>query len=374
MQYIQSDSALTAMVRALQAEPLLAVDTEAAGYHRYADSICLVQLSTYTHTWVIDALAVDIGALGPILADATHEIVLHDADFDLRLLGRDHDMGVGRLFDTKLAAQFLGEPAIGLAGLVEKHLDVRLDKKYQRADWARRPLPTELLDYAADDTRYLPALRERLHAELVARGRLHWAEEEFALRARAEFDPKPDGTAYLRLKNIRDLGPRQLAALRELYAWRDRLAESRDVAPFRVLSNEQLVSIARRLPRSIEELRAGDIDAAAARNARDLFDAVQRALELPDDQLPSRRKGPRRPRPEPIIEARFDRLKAARDLVAKALGIDRGFLMPRQQLEDLARVGPASLAELVELPDMRQWQIEALGETLLNALREPAAT
>lgn len=369
MRYIQNDSELASTLHSLETEPILAVDTEAAGYHRYADRICLVQLSTYDRTFVVDALSVDITAFGPVFGDADHEVVLHDADYDLRLFARDHDIGVTKLFDTKLAAQFLGEPSIGLASLVEKYLGVRLDKKFQRADWAQRPLPDELLEYAADDTRYLPELRDRLRTALLEKSRLHWAMEEFDLRAKMEFEIRPDETAYLRIKNTRDLGPRQLAALRELYQWRDRVAEQRDLAPFRVLSNTQIVGLARRMPRSLEELRAGDIDAAASRHARDLFDAVQRARALPDSELPSRRRGPRRPPPDPAFDARVERLKAVRDATAKELELDRGFLMPRQQLEDIARARPASPGELVDVDGMRRWQVEAIGEPLIAALR-----
>lgn len=369
MRYIETDKDLAATIRTLESESSLAVDTEAAGYHRYADTICVVQLSTHDLTFVVDALAVDIHALAPVFEDPEREILLHDADYDLRLLSRDHGIGVSKLFDTKLAAQLLGEPSIGLASLVEKHVGVKLDKKYQRADWAQRPLPAELIEYAADDTRYLPSLRDRLHDALAATGRLRWAQEEFALRAEAEFDIRPDGTGYLRLKNTRDLNPRQMATLRELYDWRDRLAQERDTAPFRVLSNEQLVSIARHQPRSIEELRSGDTNAATLRHARDLFEAVQRARALPDAELPSRSRGTGRPPPDPEFEARVDLLKTVRDTAATEFGMDRGFLMPRQQLEDIARAEPRSVAELEAVPGIRRWQVEALGEALLAALR-----
>src|SRR5690606_24640794 len=118
-------------------------------------------------TFLIDTLSVsDLSSLAPIFADARHEVILHDADYDLRLLARDHDIRVGGLFDTKLAAQLLGEPAFGLGALVEKYLGTRLDKKHQRADWAQRPLPQEMLSYAAEDTQHLPELRDRLKAEL----------------------------------------------------------------------------------------------------------------------------------------------------------------------------------------------------------------
>ncbi len=371
MDYIEQPGQLQELADSLALEPLLAVDTEAAGYHRYADRVCLLQLSTRRRTFVVDALALDLAPLRSVFADTSHEIVIHDAEYDLRLLARDFTIGIGRLFDTKLAAQFLGEPAIGLAGLVEKHLAVRLDKKHQRADWAQRPLPRELLEYAADDTRYLAELRDRLRTALEELGRLHWAEEEFALRAAADFSPaQADGDGFLRLKNTRDLGPRQLAALREVYGWRDDMARERDLAPFRVVSNEVLAAIARGMPESVRELTELEgINAAGVRHARDLVAAVRRARELPESALPVRRRGPRRPAADPAFESLVERLKTVRDETADRLAMDRGFLMPRQQLEDIARARPRTLAQLRAIPEMRNWQVEVLGDALLEVLR-----
>jgi ribonuclease D len=369
MEYIETRSRLNELSGVLHEAPLLALDTEAAGYHRYLDNVCLVQLSTREQTYVIDALAVDITPLGKVLADPSIEIVLHDADFDLRLLKRDHGIRISRLFDTKLAAQFLGEAALGLAGLAEKHLGVRLDKKHQRADWAKRPLPRDLLEYAADDTRHLPALRDVLQAQLESAGRRAWAEEEFQIRERAPLAVDGD-EAWLRLKNTRDLGTRELGGLRELYAWRDGVARTRDVAPFRVLANETLVAIARRMPENAAALRevAGVSSTLFTRYGPDLLRAIERARNLPAAELPVRRRGPRRPPPDPELDARVERLKQVRDRTADALGLERGFLMPRQQLEDAARLRPANPAQLRDVPDIREWQIEAFGRALLGAL------
>lgn len=370
--YVQRDADLDAVARKVRDEPLLAVDTEAAGYHRYHDRVCLVQLSTRSETYVIDALAVSgLAPLRDLLANPATEIVFHDAEYDLRLLARDYDMHVAGLFDTKVAAQFAGEPAIGLANLVEKHLDIRLDKKFQRADWAHRPLPRDQLEYAAEDTRHLPRLRDRLREALVSLGRLHWAQEEFRLReeerpAPAEADPD----AYMRLKNTRDLGPRQLAALRELHQWRERTAEEKDVAPFRVLGNDALVSVARAMPDSPAALARvpGLPSSIQARRGDVLVESVLRAKSLPTAELPERPRGGRRPAPDAAFDARVERLKKERDRIADALGLDRGFLMPRQQLEQIARAEPANIEELAALPDMRKWQVEAMGAKLLKAL------
>lgn len=373
MEYVRTEAALAALGRTLEAETLIALDTEAAGYHRYHDRVSLVQLSTRSATWIVDPLEVsDLRPLAPALTDERIEVVLHDADYDLRLLARDHAMSVRHLFDTKIAAQFTGEPSIGLAALLEKHLDVRLDKRFQRADWAKRPLTADQLAYAAEDTRHLPELRDRLRQRLDELGRRAWAEEEFALRESARWDADADtGGAFLRIKGTRDLSPLQLAALRELHAWRDAEARDRDVAPFRVLTNDTLVSIARTLPSRPDELAATPTVAASTvgRWGAELLAAVRVARELPESEHPVRPRGPRRPPPDPELDERVERLRKARDAAAAELELERGFLMARQQLEEIARARPRDEAELAALPGVKRWQVEALGARLVRALR-----
>lgn len=372
LEYIRSSDELGRVVTALEETALFAADTEAAGYHRYHDRICLLQISTREQTFLVDTLAIeDLTVLAPLFAGAGREVILHDADYDLRLLHRDHEIRVGGLFDTKVAAQLLGESAFGLGALVEKFLGIRLDKKHQRADWAQRPLPEDMLAYAAEDTRHLPPLRDRLKEELTRLDRLHWAEEEFELREHTRWDePADEDEAYLRIKNTRDLTPRQMAALRELHGWRDEIAERRDVATFRVIGNDVLIAVARELPTQPSELRdlRGVPGSLAERYGDDMVAAVARALELPESELPQRVRGPRRPPPDAELDERVDRLKRARDSAAQLLNLDRGFLMPRHQLETVARERPRDLDALSAIPDLRRWQVEALGEQLISAL------
>jgi len=373
MHYVENEQQTAELARALNGSALLAADTEAAGYHRYHDRICLLQLSTRDSTALVDALTVrDLGPLASYFADPEIEIIFHDADYDLRLLSRDYGVDVRGLFDTKIAAQLLGEPAFGLGNLLEKFLDVKLEKKYQRADWAQRPLPPEMLEYAAEDTRYLPPLRDTLKAALEEKGRLHWADEEFRIEEQVRWSPaENNGDGYLRLKGTRDLRPRQLAALRELYNWREGVAEERDRASFRIMGNEALLGIAREMPRSPDELaRVPELPAPLVeRYGADLLPAVRRAQELPESELPVRPRGPGRPPPDPAFDALMERLKAARDVAADELGLDRGFLMPRAQLEEVARGRPRNLDALRQIPGLRRWQAEALGERLLRVLK-----
>jgi ribonuclease D len=190
-----------------------------------------------------------------MLADPKIEIVFHDADFDLRLLDRDLHFKVVNVFDTRIGAQFVNEPAVGLAALLSKHLGVKLDKKFQRADWSARPLSPEMITYAAMDTRYLPQLRDILRARLSEIERLDWMQEEFQLLERIRWATRGNGKdAYLKLKGARALKGRPLAVLRELYRWRDRTARRVDRAPFRILNNEPLLALAKSPPANLEAL------------------------------------------------------------------------------------------------------------------------
>jgi ribonuclease D len=371
MEYIQSDAELKALGERLHGVALIAADTEAAGYHRYSDRTCLLQLSTRDATFVVDVLAVSsLEPLRDVFGRAETEVVFHDADYDLRLLARDYDLSVTRLFDTKIAAQFIGETSFGLGSLVEKYVGIKLEKKHQRADWAQRPLPQDMLAYAAEDTQHLPALRDRLLEELARRGRLKWAEEEFRIAEQTRWALNVDDDAFLRMKGARDLKPRQLAVLRELHAWRELAAESRDVAVFRILSNEAILEIARRMPESPAGLEGivGITASVIERRGADLLAAVGRGLRLAEADLPSMPRMARRPPPDAAFEARGDKLKAVRDKIADQLMLDRGFLMPRNQIEEVARVNPQDIGQLARIEGFRNWQVEALGAELVAAL------
>ena len=373
MSYISTPEALAEAVAAFRREPLIAADTEAASFHRYRDRIFLVQLSSPSRTAIIDPLAIaDLTPVGELLADARVEKIFHDADYDLRILDRDYGFRARRLFDTRIAAQLAGEPAVGLAALLEKYVGVKLAKEHQKADWSRRPLPPAMLAYAAADTQHLPVLRETLRTRLTELGRLPWAEEEFRRLEELRWTGATDGAdAYLRVKGAKALEPRQLAALRELYRWRESYAADKDQATFRIIGNDALLAVARALPRTPNELgRVATLPGSlAARHGGALLDGVRRALALAEADLPHIERAIRPPR-DPSVEARVERLKTARNRVAKELGLDPGVLCGRSTLEAVARALPLpnDRAGLARIGELRRWQIEALGDALLAAL------
>lgn len=369
---IDTVEGLSRLADFLQGARRIALDLEAAGFHRFSDRLCLVQLSTQEGTHLLDPLALDLrGTLRPLLEDPEIQVVMHGADFDIRLLDRDLDIHLQGLFDTQTAASLLGAQAIGLASLLEEHLGVDLSKKHQRADWAQRPLPKGMLAYAAADTRHLMALADLLRKKLDEKGRLAWAREEFELLEGIRWG-EDDSDPVLRVKGARELTPRAVTALREAMTWRDEIARDRDRAPFRVVGDSVLFSVVVERPSSVEELSGmkGISPPLAEQEGADLLARLQRVDTLPEDALLPypryRSNGPGRPTPEE--EALANRIRDLRTERARALKLDRGVLLSNAQIMEIVRQAPSNQTELNEVPGLRRWQADILGEGILNLL------
>jgi ribonuclease D len=304
-----------------------------------------------------------------LLEDPSVEVVFHDADYDLRLLEQDYAWKIKHIFDTRIAAQLLGYSAFGLAALLERFFGVKLDKKHQRADWSMRPLTADMLDYAAQDTRYLLELKDRMSAELARMGRMSWAREEFALLEGTRWADEDPALSFLKLKGARDLSRRELAVLRELVPWRDGVARQMDRATFRVLGNEQLFDVARTQPQTRDALSKikGMPRGILEQRGGELLDAVRRALAVGEADLPKFPKATRWDR-DPEYDARVSALKTARDEAAKRLALDPGVLCSRDRMEAVARRNPATVDELNEVTELRRWQAGELGEAFVKAL------
>jgi ribonuclease D len=318
----------------------IALDTEGASFHRFLDRIYLLQISTRERSAIIDPLPIGSPAkLGDLLQGKAVEIVFHDADYDLRLLHQDYGWHVTNIFDTRIASQLLGIKSFGLAALLEQYFDVKLDKKHQRADWSMRPLSPDMLEYAAQDTRFLLQLKDQMTGELDRRSRLHWAKEEFARLEGTRWEAEESMEGFLRLKGARDLSRRELAVLREVANWRDTVAAQLDRATFRVMGNEVLFELARTTPRSVSELAAirgmpkGMLDRAGA----DIVAAVGRGSEVPEAELPKFPKGQRWNK-DRDFDDRVARLKSVRDAAAARLELDPGVLCSRER----PRTSPAA--------------------------------
>ncbi|MEZ4806681.1 MAG: HRDC domain-containing protein [Flavobacteriales bacterium] len=368
---ITGSGPLADLSNVLSTASILALDTEASSFHRYKERVCLIQISDRERTWLIDPLAIpDLAPLGELLAVPGMEVVIHDADYDLRILARHHHIRVENVFDTLVAAELLNEPEIGLAALLKKYQGLDIDKKFQKADWSKRPLPQAMLDYAAGDTAYLIGLRDTLKAALIAKQRWSWAEEEFALLTDAPFNlPINEEPLFMRMKGAKHLKPQQLAVLREVHAWREGIAARMDRAPFMVLGNDVLLGLATDPPSDVRSIakRPGVGERILEREGNAIMAAVERGRNVPREEWP-RVPRPKRWDRDDDYEDRLKRLKAVREVLMKEHDLRPGIVGANQLLADIARALPGDREALAALPGMRRYQVEHFGAALLEAL------
>lgn len=343
----------------------LAVDTEADSLHSYFDKVCLIQMSIPDQDLIVDPLAkIDLAPFGETLADRNVTKVLHGADYDLRILHRDFSFTIANLIDTSICAQLLGYEAFGLAALLERHFGLKVDKSHQRADWAMRPLPPDMLEYASMDTHYLIPLAGKLREELEALGRWEWALEEFARLEQIRFTERDEEEEpFRRLKGLGAMDRRSLAIIRALHMWRDGLARAADRPPFKIIGNDAILEIGKAKAATAEALEG--IKAVSQyhrkRYGREIIRIVREALSLDEADLPPKSE-PKHWQRDKDLEARVNKMKTVRDRMAKELKIDVSVLAPRHVLTAIAST------RSLDVPAMRDWQKRVIGDALMNVL------
>ncbi|HEY3066790.1 MAG TPA: HRDC domain-containing protein [Methylomirabilota bacterium] len=356
----------------LRAAREVALDTEGDSLHHYPERLALLQFAERAgETWLVDPLALpDLAPLAPVFADAGVLIIVHAGDNDLVQLKRRYRFSFAGLFDTSIAARFLGVPALGLDVLLTRYVGVELPPSRQKDDWSARPLSPAQEQYAVADVRHLFELKDKLVAELGRAGRLAWVEEECAaLAAQPVQERAPDPDAFAGLKGARELSPRGLAALRGLYELRETLALRADRPPFKILGNETLVRLAGELPSDREALaripgctprvieRWGDAILAAIRTGATLDEAARPRLE---------HRG--RPPLATAVRRRIEALRAWRTEAAPRVGLEAGVVLPNRLIGAVAEAAPRTTSDLLAIDGLRRWRVEVFGDELLRAM------
>ncbi len=372
---IQTRAELEALANDLMREKVVAFDTEADSFYHYYDKICLIQVATRRHIYLIDPIALGgpakLAPLGPLMASPDIRKLFHAAEYDIFVLKRDCGFRFANLFDTMVSAQLLGYPSVGLAALTERHFGISLPKDEQRSDWSVRPLRPRQLNYAAADVAYLIQLSEKLAKELRKAKRYEWAQEEFELLTLRKWPERNfDKLGYLRIKGARSLDSKTLAVLRELYLVRDKRARDADRPPFKVLGNRTLLELAERCPGSADQLAAikGVTDLIIRRFGRDILAAIARGSKKNHGPIP-KLNGTGRRRMDRPTERRLALLKKWRSKRATELELDPGVLCPNSALEAIAWKCPPTPEALAELPETKGWFAGAFGGELIEALR-----
>jgi ribonuclease D len=368
-EWIRTADAVARLAEDLRGCRTLALDSESDSLYHHFDKVCLIQLSSdQGRAVLIDPLvARELQPLAPLMEDPRVTKVLHGADYDVTTLKRDFGFSFGGIFDTMLAARFLGLPEIGLQAVVRRELGIELSKGSQKDDWSRRPLTPTQEAYALADVQHLLEIRARLEDQLRAAGRLVWLEEECA--AVAALEParrRKDKDAYQKVKGARRLTPRALAILRELVWWREVRAESTDIPAFKILGNETLLAMAAAVPRTRDDLARLRLPSRLFDHAHDLLGAIERGSQVPDAELP---RIPREPRPVVSEETkrRVSGLKAWRGLEAEAQKLDPSVILPQRLIDRLAESAPRDMPMLEGIEGLRRWRIEAFGPALIRA-------
>ncbi len=353
---------------------VIGVDTESDSFFHYQERVCLIQVTVLGRDLIIDPLAIeDMSPMEPVLADPGVWKILHGADYDIASMKRDYQFEITPVFDTMIAAQALGYERYSLADLVAHFFDVKLDKKYQRQDWSRRPLKEEHLEYARLDSHYLPELHELLRDEVAAAGRGAQVAEECRLIEQRErpvhaFDPND----FLRIRGSGKLDERGKRVLRALYVMRDGMARDRDRPHFKVIGNDALLRVAARPPRNHAQLERllGKKHHVVRRHAPAVVEACQTGLadqsavprSRPDARPHRRLSGPEETRT-------FEALRDWRNREAKTRGIEAGVLMSNAVLQEIAAARVRRVEDLKSLDPMRDWQRSEFGEAILELVR-----
>jgi len=346
---ISTATALTALSAEIAGFDPIAVDTEADSLHCYFEKLCLIQISFNGQDLLVDPLAgLDLQPLFAVLAG--RQLILHGADYDLRLMRRTGFSEPRAVFDTMIAARLTGHLEFSLAALVKQYFAIELVKGSQKANWAKRPLSPQMEDYARNDTHFLITLAEILEKRLRELGRWEWFEQSCVKAvATARIDKERDMDAAWRITGSSDLRGRAAAILRALWFWRDGEARAADRPAFHILQNEKLIEAAARLDRG-EPVAFPHFSSSRLRRFMTTADA---ALAMPAEDWPRPIRKPRA-RPTPDQERFFARLKSRRDAAATQLQLDPSLIAPKATLESISSDPESAPARL--LP----WQLALL--------------
>jgi ribonuclease D len=368
---IDTKSGVKAVARSFEKEKAIAVDLEADSMYHFKERVCLIQMATKTRSVVVDPLQVkEISSLKPLFANRDIQKIFHGADYDIRSLYRDFKIRVNNLFDTELASRFLGIRETGLEAMLKNFFNIDLNKKYQKKDWSKRPLPREMIDYAARDTIHLIPLFEILKKELNRKRRLSWVTEECKYLSNVRPSTTDNQPLFLKFKGAGRLRPRSLAVLESILQFRKKVAAQKDRPLFKIFGNESVMKIAVAKPATLRRLKG--VKALSKKQlamyGSDLVEAVDHAVKLPENSLPAYPRM-RTPVLSRRVPARVKALKSWRDKKARDLDIDPALICNKAMIGAIAAQKPQDMSGFEAIENMKNWQKRTFGQEILAVLK-----
>lgn len=363
---------LEKMVRSVEKEKVVAVDLEADSMYHYQEKVCLIQIATEKISVVIDPLAIkDLSPLKPFFSNPDIQKIFHGADYDVRSLYRDFKIRINNLFDTELASRFIGIKETGLQAVLKMFFNVNVDKKYQKKDWSKRPLPREMMAYASKDVIYLLRLARMLIHKLKKMNRMTWVLEECEDLSNVRPVLSNEAPLFMKFKGAGRLKSRSLAVLEALLQFRKRVAEKKDRPFFKIIGNESMMKIVTARPVTLRRLK--NTKALSNRQismyGSDLIKVVAKTLKTPESELPvfPSKKPPVLPNGVP---AKIKALKSWRALKASALRIDPGLLCNNALITAIAVKNPGDRKSLETVKEMKNWQKQVFGTEIIRVLKK----
>ncbi len=369
-QFVKTASDLEQIANLFSNEKIIGVDLEADSLHHFKEKVCLVQISSDKQNVVLDPLPLqDLSPLKPVFANSAIKKVFHGADYDIRSLHRDFGIEINNLFDTQLACMFLGIRATGLDAVLQTNFNVSLDKRYQKKDWSVRPLPPEMMDYAALDSAYLPALASAVEKKLAEKGRLAWVSEECEYLSKVRFEPNNGAPLYLNFKGAGRLEPESLAVLETLLQLRKNIARKKDRPLFKIFSNQSIMKITSEKPCNLRQLKESGLlsKKQVQMYGKTIISTVAAALEIPSADRPGYPKK-KVPFQEPAVPRKIKALKNWRENVSGKLGIDPGVLISNAVIHAIIIEKPTTMSDLKRIGCLKNWRRKEFGEEILSAL------
>jgi ribonuclease D len=369
---INTQNELVNFVRNIENEKAVGVDLEADSMYHFKEKVCLIQMAAGNINVVIDPLLIDdLSPLKPIFKRNDVCKIFHGADYDVRSLYRDFRITIHNLFDTELASRFLGFPETGLEAVIKKKFDVTLDKKFQRKDWSKRPLPPDMIAYAASDSKFLLPLAKNLKTELDKKHRLEWVYEECDYLSKVRPIIANDQPLYMNFKGAGKLDPHSLAVLEAMLYFRREVARKRDRPLFRIISNRSLMELACKKPLDLKQLeKTGALSSKQiSMYGLEMLKAIQGAMKLSTEELPvyPRKKAPR---VSIAVAGRVKALRNWRDKQKQKLAIDPSLICNKALMSTIAVRRPLKLSQLAAIKEMKNWQKKEFGQDIVKVLNE----
>jgi len=370
-QWVDTRRGLRQVVDCFQNKKAIGVDMEMDSMFHYREKICLIQMATEQHTFIIDPLKISsMIPIKPLFENQRIKKVFHGADYDVRSMFRDFNIEIYNLFDTELASRFLGMHHTSLEAVLDDRFDVVLDKRFQKKDWSQRPLPEHMVTYAASDACFLVPLAGELEKDLRRKKRLSWVKEECEWLSRVRPATNDQGPLFLNFKGAGRLKPIDLVVLEALLQYRHRVAVATDRPLFKTIGNTALLTLTKSKPTGLKQLKA--TRALSPRQNQqygaDVIATIEAALKTPAAQHPVYPRK-RAPSLKPVVSRRIKELKTWRDAKAASLEIDPSLVLTKLLIYDIAKKNPGSIQQIKSIEGLRNWRFREFGREIIELLK-----